>query len=50
MTAPDQIEQQRRKRQRMRSIAIALALVGIVALFYVVTLVRLGANVANRPM
>ena len=50
MTAPDQIEQQRRKRQRMRSIAIACALVGIVVLFYVVTLVRLGANVANRPM
>ena len=50
MTGQDISEQQRRKRQRMRSIAIACALVGIVVLFYFVTLVRLGANVANRPM
>ena len=50
MATPDQTELQRRKRQRMRSIAIACALVGIVVLFYVVTLVRLGANVASRGM
>ena len=50
MTTSDPTELQRRKRQRMRSIAIACALVGIAVLFYVVTLVRLGANVASRGM
>ena len=38
------------KRQRMRSIAIALALAGLVVLFYVATLVRLGGNVLNRAL
>ena len=41
---------ERAKRQRVRSIAIALALGGLVALFYIATLVRLGANALNRPM
>ncbi len=36
------------KRRRRRSIAIALILVGMVVLFYVITLVRLGGNVADR--
>lgn len=36
------------KRRRRRSIAIALILVGMVALFYVITIVRLGGNVADR--
>lgn len=43
-------EAERRRRQRMRSLAIALALVGLAALFYVATLVRLGSNVFNRPL
>jgi hypothetical protein len=34
----------------MRSIAIALALGGLVILFYVATLVRLGGHVMNRPL
>jgi len=38
------------KRQRMRSIAIALVLAGLVVLFYVATLVRLGGNVLNRAL
>ncbi len=38
------------KRRRSRSIAIALALAGLVILFYVVTLVKLGPEVLNRPM
>jgi hypothetical protein len=38
------------RRRRMRSIAIALALAGLVVLFYVATLVRLGGNVFNRPL
>ena len=43
-------ERERERRQRMRSIAIALALGGLVILFYIATLVRLGGNVFNRPL
>ena len=40
-----------RKRQiRNRNIAIAVALGALVALIFIVTLVHLGANVANRPL
>ena len=38
------------KKRRHRSIAIALAIAAISALFFVVTLARLGANVLNRPL
>ncbi|NOU04579.1 MAG: hypothetical protein HOO99_00175 [Hyphomicrobiaceae bacterium] len=37
-----------KSRQRSRSIAIALSLGGLVLLFYIATLVRLGGNVFNR--
>jgi hypothetical protein len=46
----DDERQEWERRRRMRSIAIALALAGLVALFYVATLVRLGGNVFNRPL
>jgi len=46
----DEERQERERRRRMRSIAIALALAGLVVLFYVATLVRLGGNVFNRPL
>lgn len=36
------------KSRRARNIAIALGLVSLVVIFYVVTLVRLGGNVASR--
>lgn len=39
-----------RRRQRRRSFAIAFMLAGLVVLFYLVTIVRMGGNVANRPM
>ncbi len=39
-------EQERRRRRR--NVAIALALVGMVALFFTMTIVRLGGNVAER--
>ena len=42
-------EQQLRAR-RSRSIAIALALGAFVVVIFVVTLVKLGANVLTRPM
>jgi cell division septal protein FtsQ len=38
------------KRRRARSIAIAAILFGMVVLFYVVTLVKLGPGVMDRPM
>lgn len=38
------------RRRRSRSWAIAGILVGIVVLFYFVTIFRLGGNVASRPM
>jgi hypothetical protein len=40
-------EQQRRRR---RSLAIAVALGVLVALFYAVTIAKLGPQVLNRPM
>ncbi len=38
------------RRRRARNIAIGLALFGLVVLFYVATVVRLGGNALNRPM
>jgi len=38
------------RKRRTRSIAIALILVGLVVLFYAVTVVRIGGNIANRAM
>jgi len=43
-------DKERKRRQRMRSLAIAWILVGIVLLFFIVTIVRLGGNVALRPI
>ena len=44
------VEQERKRRQRMRNIAIAWILVALAVLFFIVTIVRLGGNVANRVM
>ena len=38
------------KRRRARSIAIALTLAGLVVLFYVVTLVKMGAGIFDRAL
>jgi hypothetical protein len=46
----DDAEKERQRRQRMRSVAIAWILAALVALFFIVTIVRLGGNVANRPL
>jgi hypothetical protein len=43
-------EKERQRRQRMRSLAIAWALFALVVLFFIVTIVRLGGNVAVRPI
>jgi hypothetical protein len=44
------VEKERQRRQRMRSIAIAWILVALVVLFFIVTIVRLGGNVADRAL
>jgi hypothetical protein len=41
-------EQQRRR--RARSVALGLVLAGLVLLFYVVTIAKLGPGVLNRPL
>ena len=43
-------ENERQRRQRMRSIAIAWILGALAVLFFIVTIVRLGGDVADRPL
>jgi hypothetical protein len=40
-------QDERQRRQRVRSLAIAWSLAALAILFFVVTMVRLGANVAH---
>lgn len=44
------LTEEQKRRRRARSIAIGLALAGLVALFYIVTIVKLGPGVLNRPL
>jgi hypothetical protein len=46
----DDGDKERKRRQRMRSLAIAWILAALVVLFFIVTIVRLGGNVAVRPI
>jgi hypothetical protein len=41
---------EQKRRRRARSIAIGLALGALALLFYVVTIVKLGPGVLNRPL
>ncbi len=41
---------EQKRRRRARSIAVASVLGFLVVLFYVVTIVKLGPNVLNRPL
>jgi hypothetical protein len=41
---------EQRRRRRARSIALGLVLAALAILFYVVTVVKLGPNVLNRPI
>jgi hypothetical protein len=43
-------ERERQRKQRLRSIAIGWILAALVVLFFIVTIVRLGGNVAERPL
>ena len=40
----------RQRQRRARSIAIAVALAALVVLFYLVTIVKLGPGVLERPL
>jgi hypothetical protein len=42
------LTEQQLRRRRARSVAIAIVLAVLVALFYAVTIVRLGGNIAGR--
>jgi uncharacterized membrane protein YgaE (UPF0421/DUF939 family) len=42
-------ENLRRTRQRMRSVAIAVSLGALCVLFFIVTIVKFGGNMAVRP-
>lgn len=44
------LTEEQRKRRRARSIAIAVALAALVALFYIVTIVKLGPGVLRRSL
>lgn len=59
MTKEDQLQEQRdaqglteadRRRRRSRSVALAVVLGLLVALFYVVTIAKLGPEVLQRPL
>jgi hypothetical protein len=45
-----QLSDEQKKRQRKRSVAIALALGVLVAIFYAITLVKMGPGILNRPL
>jgi hypothetical protein len=44
------LTEEQKRRRRARSIAIGLALGALVVLFYIVTIVKLGPGVLNRPL
>lgn len=44
------LTEEQRRRRRARSIAIAVVLAGLVVLFYLVTIVKLGPSVMDRPL
>ena len=44
------LTEEQKRRRRARSVAIALALGALALLFYVVTIVKLGPGVLNRPL
>jgi hypothetical protein len=44
------LTEEQKRRRRSRSVAIALALAAFVVLIYLVTIVKLGPGVLNRPL
>ncbi|BCW90236.1 hypothetical protein sos41_34040 [Alphaproteobacteria bacterium SO-S41] len=50
MIPPVVLTPEQAKARRSRNIAVALMLVALVALFFVMTIVRMGGAVMDRPM
>ena len=44
------LTEEQRRRRRNRSIALGLVLAALAVLFYVVTVVKLGPSILNRPI
>jgi hypothetical protein len=44
------LTEEQKRRQRHRSMLIGWGLAALALLFFLVTLVRMGANVGNRPL
>ncbi|WP_167858476.1 hypothetical protein [Methylobacterium nonmethylotrophicum] len=47
---PQPLTPEELQRRRKRSVAIALVLAALVAIFYVLTIAKLGPQVLNRPL
>lgn len=47
---PPVLSPEAKRRQRNRNVAIAAGLVVLIALFYLITIFKLGGNVLNRPI
>ncbi|HYF55456.1 MAG TPA: hypothetical protein VEA41_14460 [Salinarimonas sp.] len=45
-----ELSPEEKKRRRSRSIALAVALAALVALFYILTIAKMGPQVLQRPM
>lgn len=48
--APQQWTEEQLKRRRQRNLALAWVLGALVTLFFVITIAKLGGNVAKRPV
>lgn len=44
------LSEEQQRRRKARNVAIAVTLGVLVVLFYVVTVFKMGGNVANRPL
>jgi hypothetical protein len=44
------LTEEEKRRRRARSVALALALAGLAVTFFVITIVKLGPAVFNRPL
>jgi hypothetical protein len=49
-TEPLHLTEQQKRRLRQRNLALAWVLTALVTLFFVVTIAKLGGNVADRPI
>lgn len=45
-----ELSEQQKKARRSRSVALAIVLAVLVVLFYVVTIIKVGPEILNRPM